>query len=174
VDNKINDLQASKRLVYNDERGNEKNDGLGYLDQIPTGQVERTLRFNAIKLSQGEHAGSPLQPLNTWRFSHSHAPAWEYLPRRASVVFFLQSQSNPYNKFRISRKATDNMDKSGFLMRLKSDKTCWQRSILGGFVSIHLSICASGVSHVGWAKSFSCFLIKKVHQKDGATAYMAN
>ncbi len=28
--------------------------------------VGRTLRFNAIKLSQGEHAGSPLQPRKTW------------------------------------------------------------------------------------------------------------
>ncbi len=26
----------------------------------------RSRRINAIKLSLGEHAGSPLQPLNTW------------------------------------------------------------------------------------------------------------
>ncbi len=32
-----------------------------------------------------------------------------------------QFQSNPYNKFRISRKTTDNMDR---VFWLKSDKTC--------------------------------------------------
>jgi len=25
-------------------------------------------RFNAINLSQGEHTGSPLQPMNMWNF----------------------------------------------------------------------------------------------------------
>ena len=31
-------------------------------------QLRRTLRFNAIKLSPGEHTGSPLHPYNTLVF----------------------------------------------------------------------------------------------------------
>ncbi|MCK5522705.1 MAG: hypothetical protein KAI83_06170 [Thiomargarita sp.] len=34
---------------------------VGFASALPTA------RTNAIKLSQDKHAGSPLQPLNTWR-----------------------------------------------------------------------------------------------------------
>ncbi|MDM8562364.1 hypothetical protein QUF54_03320 [Candidatus Marithioploca araucensis] len=39
-----------------------------YIPTLERGNEKKNTRINAIKLSQGEHAGSPLQPMNTLRF----------------------------------------------------------------------------------------------------------